>query len=119
MGLWNWLLDVSCRYGTSPLIVVRTALIFLTLFTTYFWFSPDKFTPAGDFPAEYLQNGNITAIPLMEALIFSFQVFTSSELVPHIEPKPSLNLLMMLESVVGYVIMMLLVITLSRKVIRS
>lgn len=119
LGFWNWILDVSCRYGTSPLIVFRTAMISLAMFTTYFWMSPDKFGPTSDFPASHISNGEIVSIPFMEALIFSFQVFTSSELVPHIEPKPILNPWMMLESVIGYIIMMLLVITLSRKVIRS
>lgn len=118
-GFWNLVLDVSCRFGTSPLIVLRTAIISLTLFTVYFWIHPEKFGPTADFPTEHLNNGEIISMPFMEALIFSFQVFTSSELVPHIEPKPVLNPWMMVESVVGYIIMMLLVITLSRKVIRS
>ena len=117
--VWNYLLDFSCRYGTSPLIVLRTAGLSLSFFTLFFWFSPQEFTATADFPAEYLLNGTISSIPFSEALIFSFQVFTSSELVPHIEPKPSLNFLMMAESVIGYIIMMLLVITLSRRVIRS
>lgn len=102
----NWLaLDLGCGYGTRPSNVFFTSLILLAFFATIYYF------PSGEFPA-----GRIS---VFEAIELSFRIFTNAE-VSSVEPAPTswLKYVMMVESALGFFVMMVLVVTYSRKVIR-
>ncbi|MDF1666230.1 MAG: pentapeptide repeat-containing protein [Planctomycetota bacterium] len=107
----NWLvLDLGCGYGTRPGNVFFTSLILLAFFAAVYYFSGGKFTGTVD------GNGHVS---MFEALELSFRIFTNAE-VSSAEPARSswLKYVMMAESSLGFFVMMVLVVTYSRKVIR-
>jgi hypothetical protein len=97
-------LDLTCGYGTSPAKVALSAVVVMVVYA-----------------ALYLacHHGFDHAVHLRDALTFSFRTFTSSEIDTRIAPVGAMEWLVMSESLLGYVVMMLLVVTLSRLVIRS
>ena len=98
------LLDLTCGYGTSPLKVAASAGCVILAFTALYLALPGAFEGPMSF---------------RNALSYSFRTFTSSELDSQITPQGVIEWAVMVESVLGYVVMMLLVITVSRLVIRS
>ncbi|MFN3197386.1 MAG: pentapeptide repeat-containing protein [Bradymonadia bacterium] len=102
----NWLfLDLACGYGTKPKSIALTSLGILMAFAVLFWANPSQF-----------QGGKIT---LGQSIQLSFRTFTNAE-VDSAQPLVDtwLNYLIMVESFTGVFVMLVLVVTFSRKVIR-
>jgi hypothetical protein len=97
-------LDLTCGYGTSPAKVAISAVVIMALYAALY---------------VAFHHGFDDAVHLRDALAFSFRTFTSSEIDTRIAPVGAMEWLVMSESLLGYVVMMLLVVTLSRLVIRS
>lgn len=97
-------LDLTCGYGTSPAKVAISAVVIMAVYAALYLL---------------FQSGFDHAVHLRDALAFSFRTFTSSEIDTRIAPVGAMEWLVMSESLLGYVVMMLLVVTLSRLVIRS
>jgi len=98
-------LELACGYGTRPLNVFMTAVGILFSFALFYFAFGGQFT---DGP-----------IGLAQGLQLSFRVFTNAE-VDSAGPLPGswMNPVVMLESFLGFFVMMILVVTFSRKVIR-
>lgn len=98
-------LDLACGYGTRPKSIALTSLLILMAFALIFWANPSQF-----------QSGDIS---LGQSIQLSFRTFTNAE-VDSAQPLPQtwLNYLIMVESFTGVFVMLVLVVTFSRKVIR-
>lgn len=102
---FNWLaLDLGCGYGTKPLNVFIASMILLFAFVGVFMAVP------GAFPEP---------ISFFDAVQLSFRIFVNAE-VSSVEPKSThwMNYVLMVESFLGFFVMMVLVVTYSRRVIR-
>jgi hypothetical protein len=107
---FNWLvLDLGCGYGTKPINVFITSIVMLLVFAAIYY------VPTGHFTSQSPSD----RISVFAALELSFKIFTNAE-ISSADPRSSswLKLVMMFESFLGFFVMMVLVVTYSRKVIR-
>lgn len=112
-GIWL-ALDLACGYGTKPLNILFTSLILVFAFAATFMAFPSF--PEGAVEC-FAGTRNLRPVP---ALMLSFRFFANAEVntVDPSSPSVFLDFLIMTESYLGFFVMMILVVTFSRKVIR-
>lgn len=123
-------LDLACGYGTKPINILWTFLILLGGFALFFLLADALVGPYFDLPgADTVAAADATAaaddatddprLHLGQAIVFSFKTLFNAE-IGDIKARPDtwLEYVVMLQSALGFGVLMLLVATFSRKVVR-